>query len=118
MDETLGPEQRIRKKKDFLWLYKNGNRYKGKYFNLIYLFNESHFSRMAVIVNKKIGNAVKRNKVKRWIRALFRRNKDLLKNSLDIIIIAKKEIIEASWSILQREYSVAIESILRKSQPQ
>jgi ribonuclease P protein component len=114
MEETLNPQERIRKKKDFLFIYKKGNRYRGKFFNLIYLSNDLCFSRIAVIASKKIGNAVTRNKAKRWMRALFRKNKKLLKNSLDIIFISKKEILEASWPGLQKDYSAALESIFQK----
>jgi len=114
MDETLSPRERIKKKKDFLFLYKKGYRYRGKFFNLIYLSNDLCFSRMAVVASKKIGNAVKRNKVKRSMRALFRKNKELLKNPLDIIFIAKKEILEASWPMLEKDYSAAFESIFQK----
>jgi len=115
MNETLGPQERIRKRKDFLSLYKKGKRYRGKYFNLIYLSNDFSFSRMAVIVSKKVGNAVKRNKIKRQMRTLFRRNKSLLKAPLDIIIIAKKEILESSWLTLQGDYFSALESIIQNN---
>jgi ribonuclease P protein component len=114
MNESFGPQQRIRKKKDFLFLYKKGSRYRGKYFNLIYLSNDLSFSRMAVIASKKVGDAVRRNKIKRRMRFLFRKNKGLLKSPLDIIITTKKETLEASWAILQEEYSAAIESIFPK----
>lgn len=115
MNETLGPQERIRKRKDFLFLYKKGKRYRGKYFNLIYLSNDFSFSRMAVIVSKKVGNAVKRNKIKRQMRTLFRRNKSLFKAPLDIIIIAKKEILESSWLTLQGDYFSALESIIQNN---
>jgi ribonuclease P protein component len=115
MNETLGPQERIRKRKDFLSLYKKGKRYRGKYFNLIYFSNDYSFSRMAVIVSKKVGIAVKRNKIKRQMRTLFRRNKSLLKTPLDIIIIAKKEILESSWLTLQGDYFSALESIIQNN---
>jgi ribonuclease P protein component len=35
MGETFSPQERIRKKNEFLILYKKGRRYKGKYFSLI-----------------------------------------------------------------------------------
>ncbi len=111
MNETLSPQERIRNKKEFLRLYKKGSRYRGKYFNLIYISNDLSFSRMAVVISKKVGNAVKRNKIKRQMRTLFRRNKDLLESSLDILIVAKKEIIDASWLKLQEEYFSALRSI-------
>ena len=115
MPETFGPLERIRKKKDFLHLYKKGKRYRGKYFNLVYLSNASDFSRMAVVVSKKVGNADKRNKNKRWMRTLYRRNKPLLSNSLDIIFIVKREILEASWTTLQEDYFAALKSMGQSS---
>jgi ribonuclease P protein component len=114
MRETLTPRERIRKKKDFLVLYKRGNRYRGRYFNLVYLPNNQAFSRMAVVVSKKVGNAVIRNKIKRWTRDLFRRNKNLLKTHLDLILVAKKDILEASWAVYRQEYFFALKSICRK----
>jgi ribonuclease P protein component len=94
-----------------LHLYKKGRRYRAKYFNLVYISSDLSFSRMAVVISKKVGNAVKRNKFKRQMRSLFRRNKDLLESSFDILIIAKKEIIDASWRKLQEDYFAAIRSI-------
>jgi ribonuclease P protein component len=115
MDETFPPSERIRKQKDFFHLYKKGKRFRGKYFTLIYLSSASSVSRMAVVVSKKVGNAVKRNKIKRWIRSLFRRNKPLLKHPIDIVIIIKKEILEASWPKLREDYFTAIKSISKNN---
>jgi ribonuclease P protein component len=114
MNETLSPQERIRNKKEFSHLYQKGSRYRGKYFNLIYISNDLSFSRMAVVISKKVGNAVKRNKIKRQMRTLFRRNKDLLQGSFDILIIAKKEILDTPWLILQEEYFTALRSIGQK----
>lgn len=104
MQETLRPPERLRQKRDFSLLYKKGKRCQGKYFTLIYLSNEMNFSRIAVVVNKKVGKAVERNKIKRRIRDLFRTNKSLLKKSLDLLFIMKKGSPEITWSELRREY--------------
>lgn len=114
MNETLSPHERIRRKKDFLLLYKKGSRYRGKYFTLIYHPREFSFSRIGVVAGKKIGNAVQRNKIKRWIRTIFRTNKDLLKISFDLVFIMKKEIHEAGFSNLKQEYINSLKSICRE----
>jgi ribonuclease P protein component len=111
MSETFTPQERIRKKKDFLFLYKKGNRYRGRYFNLIYLSNDLNFSRMAVVVSKKVGGAVERNTIKRRFRTLFRRNKHIFTNPQDIILIVKKEIQGVSWQSLKEEYLRSVTSI-------
>lgn len=115
MGENFTPEERISKKKDFLRLYKTGKRYRGKYFILIYLLNELTFSRVAVVASKKLGNAVKRNRTKRWLRTLFRRNKGLLEKPFDLIFIPRREIHEAEWKNLEHEYKIALTFINRKS---
>jgi ribonuclease P protein component len=114
MKESLAPQERIRKKKDFLILYKKGSRYKSKYFNLIYLSNALGYSRVGVVASRKIGNAVVRNKVKRWMRELFRRNKTLLEFPVDLLIVAAGEIREADWPELKEQYLLAINRIFEK----
>jgi len=108
MKETLRPHERFRKRKDFLYIYKRGSRYRGKGFTLIYLSNNLHFSRMAVVASKKIGNAVVRNRIKRRFRALFRTNKNLLHGSYDLVIITDRRIGNFSWSEVQKEFIKAI----------
>ena len=115
MDENFTPLERIRKKKDFLHLYKKGKRYRGKYFILIYLSNELTFSRVAVVASKKLGNAVQRNRTKRWLRTLFRRNKELLSRPFDMIFIPRKEIFQANWQNLTNDYQAALKFMHRKS---
>jgi ribonuclease P protein component len=116
MDERFTSQEKIRKKKDFLHLYKKGKRYRGKYFTLIYLSNELNFSRVAVVASKKLGNAVQRNRTKRWLRTLFRRNKELLKSPFDMIFIPRKEIHEAKWQNLENEYLAALKCIQPENQ--
>ena len=111
MDERLTPQERIRKKKEFLTLYKTGRRYRGRYFHFVYGANSFEFPRLAVVVNKKVGNAVTRNKIKRRIRALFRRNKLQFKKPMDVVLIAKREILDLSVSELAAEFFSVLERI-------
>jgi len=115
MDETYSSLERIRKKRDFLSLYKNGRRFKGKNIILIYLYSNRVYSRMSVVVSKKHGNAVRRNKIKRQIRTLFRRNKILLARSIDFLIIPKREFHNASWASLEEDYQRAVDTIAGSS---
>ncbi len=116
MDEAFRPQERIRKKKDFLHLYKKGKRFRGKVFILIYLSNELGFSRVAIVASKKLGNAVQRNKIKRQFRTLYRRNKELLTRPIDLIIIPHREIREAQQQILEKDFTAALQSINLRSQ--
>jgi ribonuclease P protein component len=111
MSERLLPRERIRKKKDFLILYRKGNRYRAKYFSLIYLSNTLAYSRVGVVASRKVGNAVTRNKAKRWMRELYRRNKDLLTYPIDLIMVATAEMKAAAWAELSDHYRRAVRAI-------
>jgi ribonuclease P protein component len=114
MNERLTPRERIRGKKDFVSLYRNGSRFRGRYFNLVYRPNALGYSRLAVVVSKKVGPAVTRNRVKRRMRELFRRHKGLLPEPTDLIIVARKEILDLDPSELRAGYFQALESIKKK----
>jgi len=104
MDESYRPHERIRKKTDFTELYKRGRCDRGKYFNLIHLPNDLGYSRMAAVASRKVGNAVQRNRTRRRAKELFRRNKDLLISSLDLLLISKREMRDASWADLRGRF--------------
>jgi ribonuclease P protein component len=114
MAESLAPRERIKKKKEFLVLYRKGYRYKSKYFNLIGLSNALTYSRVGVVASKKVGNAVTRNRSKRWMRELFRRNKDLLEHPVDLLIVALPAMKEATWRELKESYLQAVGKIFEK----
>ena len=112
MDETLGPLERIRKKKDFDLIYSQGKRFHGKYLILIYISRrEAGISRMSAVVSKRHGSAVRRNKIKRQLRTLFRRNKDLIRIPLDLIVIPNRVIHSASWAEIKDDYCKALKQI-------
>ncbi|OPY07876.1 MAG: Ribonuclease P protein component [Syntrophus sp. PtaB.Bin001] len=87
---TLKKNERIRKRKNYLQIYQCGKRTFSKHFTVITFKNDLGILRLGTTVTKKIGNAVKRNRIKRLIREFFRLNKDRFKaSSQDIVIIAK-----------------------------
>lgn len=111
MTEGLSARQRIRKKKDFLVLYKKGHRYKSRYFNLIYSVNALPYSRVGVVASRKVGGAVVRNKAKRWMRELFRRNRDLLESPVDLLIVAMPDMAQATWAEVREQYLQGVREV-------
>ena len=45
-------------------------------------------ARLGLVVSRKVGTAVKRNKIKRWVREWFRRASGL-PSGVDLVVIAK-----------------------------
>ena len=85
---TFPKRKRLLNRKDFVNLNRLGKRYRTKHFTIIFKENELSISRLGITVSKKIGNAVKRNKVKRLVREFFRLNKRCCPKGYDIVIIA------------------------------
>jgi ribonuclease P protein component len=78
---------RISRRKEIVFLLKNGTRWKCSIFSLAYLESISGHDRAAVIVSKANGNAVRRNGIKRIYRDLFNRNKSVVPPFFDILIM-------------------------------
>jgi len=115
MGEGYRPQERIRRKSDFSELYKRGRCDRGRYFNLIHLPNDLGHARMSVVASRKVGNAVQRNRIRRRAKELFRRNKDLLTSPIDLLLVSKKEMRDASWADLGGRYAEALRSLGRRS---
>ncbi len=62
-------------------------------------------------VSKKLGNSVKRNRIKRRLRAAFTPFLPLLKEKTNIIFIAREPVKEAEFSEIER----SIEKLLKKA---
>jgi ribonuclease P protein component len=91
-EKTFSKHERIRKRKDYLTIYQQGTRGYSEHFITITKKNPLGVQRLGITVSKKVGNAVKRNRIKRLLREFFRLNKSRLSNSQDILIMAKKGI--------------------------
>lgn len=89
-DKTLGKHEQIRKKNEYAIIYKRGKRSYSNHFTIITGKNPSGGRRIGITVSRKVGNAVRRNRIKRLIREFFRLNKARLSESQDIVIIGKK----------------------------
>lgn len=95
-------QYRVKKSKEIESILKN-KRYSSNPYFTIYKKEQpetSHF-RYAISVNKKIGNAVVRNRLKRQIRALMREFQ--IVDHFDIFIIARSKVLNLSFLKMKKE---------------
>jgi ribonuclease P protein component len=81
----------VRKRTEYLAIQGGGRRVVGDHYMLFArrAAEATAPARFGVTVSRKVGNAVLRNKVKRWIRESCRRMKADLPPGLDLVIVAR-----------------------------
>jgi len=80
--------ERIRSKKEFQGLKIRGSVFRTR--QLLFNFSpETPLPRFGFVVTKRVGNAVRRNRVKRWLREAFRQNKEGLAAPLDLVVVPR-----------------------------
>lgn len=78
---------RLKKSGDFSKLFSKGKRVYSPYLTVIYM--PSKQTVMGVAISKKHGKAVKRNRIKRLVRAAFIANLENLKGNYSMVILPK-----------------------------
>ncbi len=116
-DESLARGERIRKSREFAFLYKHGGRWRGRAFTMIFYPGEGPGSRLAVVASRKVGGAVDRNRVKRRAREVFRRHKGLLDRPWDLIYLARSESARQTWGEFAEEFIAALGGLKSKKKP-
>jgi ribonuclease P protein component len=109
---TLRPAERIRRRAEFQTVYARGVRLHSRYSTVFILSNACGVGRLGIAATKKLGGAVQRNRAKRLIREAFRRNK--IASGFDVVVIPKRELLDASLSTLETDYRVLLERRLRQ----
>lgn len=71
-------------------------------------------SRIVAVAGKKLGNAVKRNRMKRRLRAAFRTQKDALPKGWDLALVARRGLVEAEWQKVMNDLRKAVERAVSK----
>jgi ribonuclease P protein component len=85
----LGKEEKLLKSVEFKSVLSRGSGSSTEHFKILIYPNSLMQRRMGITASRKVGSAVKRNRVKRLLREFFRLNKLRLPPSSDIVFIAK-----------------------------
>ncbi|MBR1731882.1 MAG: ribonuclease P protein component [Ruminococcus sp.] len=79
----------LKENRDFHRLYRKGKSFISPVLVTYILKNKSDNLRYGITTGKKIGNAVRRSRARRIIRAAFRECAPNLKNGYDIVFVAR-----------------------------
>ena len=83
----------LKKNYEFKHVLTKGNVYHGSFINIYVIKEKAEINKIGIAVSKKTAKAVKRNRIKRWVREAYYLYENKLKNKCEIVIVLKKNTI-------------------------
>jgi ribonuclease P protein component len=111
--EALPKEKRLAKRREYLRVYEAGRKLFSRYSVLFFAANGLPYSRIGITATKKSGKANVRNRLKRWTREIYRRQRgplDLDSKALDLVVNVKPNAAQAAWG----DYSLDLQRALKR----
>ena len=81
--------QSLKKNSEFLEVYKRGESFANKYLVMYILKNNSLKNRLGISISKKVGNSVKRHRLRRLIKENYRMSEENYQKGLDIVVVTR-----------------------------
>ncbi|GJL51662.1 ribonuclease P protein component [Candidatus Nitrospira salsa] len=101
----------IKKTQDYNQVKRMGQRVQHPLFNLMFCESQQPQSRVGIVVGRRFGKAVLRNRAKRIFRELVRAIQDDLVKGYDIVIFPKSPVLQKKFQIVQENWKVALHRI-------
>lgn len=108
--QRFSKKYKIFRTSDYRKIYQKGKRITTEDLVICYLPNNMEYSRLGISISKSVGNAVERNKRKKWIREIFRTSAIMRKKGLDIVIILRNNGKELYFIKLKEQLEKAIQN--------
>lgn len=116
--QRLFPEERLRRRTDYLRCYRTGRRRNGSLATVYFVPNQLGHPRLGITASRKVGKAVVRQRLKRRIREIYRRWQDRSElPALDLVVHLKPEAGKSDFPGLKAELLRLLSSLLRERRP-
>jgi ribonuclease P protein component len=114
------PSARLRARAQFVGVQQGGRRVSGRFVTLIGLPNTLGADRLGIVASKRVGGAVVRNRAKRRLREIFRREQPSragASRSLDVVAIARRELVDAPFAAAEADFIAALGKLRGRGHP-
>ena len=108
---TFGRRDRVRSRHDFRAIFRDRRVLRGPVFFVYWQRNEVGRSRLGLSVGRRLGNAVRRNRIKRVMREVFRTNRATVPSDVDIVIVPRNSRRAVVHAQVERAFFEAMERL-------
>jgi ribonuclease P protein component len=116
LGERLLAEERLKLRSDFLRASGGGHKvHSARFLFLVLARGDEGPTRLGITVTRKVANAVGRNRIKRVLREVFRRNRALFPSGCDVVVIAKDRAPGLTYDDTRAEMEATSRSLYRAS---
>ena len=99
---------RIKRNYEFKRIFTKGQFFSGDFLNFYIERTTKKYNKFGVAISKKVGKSVIRNKLKRWVREVYKNNKENLSKDISFnLIISYKNKIDFSiltYQLIQSDF--------------
>ncbi len=114
MGERLLADERLKLRREFLRVSGGGHKvHSARFLVLVLARGDEAPTRLGITVTRKVANAVGRNRIKRVLREVFRRNRALFPAGCDVVVIAKDRAPGLAYEDTRAEIETASPSLFR-----
>ena len=103
---------RLTRRSEFQTVYRNGEKRSGRAFICYRLRHNDFGQKLGLAVSRKVGGAVVRNRIKRYLREIYRRRRSQLPDDEHIVIVARPASADLSFA----ECEAVIDKLLEDRQ--
>ena len=102
---------RLKKHYQYAYVYRAGHRVSGKCVSIFACTSKTKNIKIGFSVTKKVGKAVKRNKARRRLREIIKKQLPNLKQNYNIIIVAKDNILDFSFKEIEMDIAYLLNKL-------
>lgn len=96
-ENMIKSENRLRKNRQFLFIYKHGQASHTRTLSVVFVKTKTQPNKIGFSVSKKVGKSVVRSKVKRRMTEAFNQIQKHVDTNFNYVFIAKPEIVEITF---------------------
>ncbi len=101
---------RIQQKSHFSSIFAKNQKSFGKHVIIYYNKKRDTERKLAFVSSKKVGNAVVRNKCKRWMKEIYRHLQALIPSHYDLIFISKRGLNQTDYDSVKTDISQTLKN--------